>query len=258
MEQSTDYRMLSPRHRSERETRPSLAVWLGQSPDTKYNNLLSQPPESRKHALPSPDADVGVLNRPFKLPQYPPPSYSQTRETTFSFSDTHRTELAPIKSMGKANGDSGNQGNDKLPSLSSITSPTPLSPSPSTQHYESSSSSSLQRPPEAPPPLTHWPSLNPLTAYYTPSHVQNPEPPMRMDVDPSSSSRRGASASSVSPDRFQDGRSSSVSLDDPDVRMAAEALGSLRAGQFSLAHASMAPSPSIVFILASSLFSRFN
>ncbi|KAI1400905.1 transcription factor Opi1 [Hypoxylon fuscum] len=46
-----------------------------------------------------------------------------------------------------------------------------------------------------------------------------------MDVDASSSS--GASA--PSPDRFQDGRASSVSLDDPDVRMAAEALGDLRA-----------------------------
>jgi len=252
--------MLSPRHRSERETHPSLAptVWLGQSQDTKSSNLLGQPPESRKHALPSPDADVGVLDRldrPFKLPQYPPPSYSQTREATFSFSDTQRTELAPIKSMGKVDGNGGHQGNDKLPSLSSITSPTPMSPSPSTQHYESSSSS-LQRPPEAPPPLTHWPSLNPLTAYYTPSHVQNPEPPMRMDVDPSPSSRNGVSPSSASPDRFQNGRSSSVSLDDPDVRMAAEALGSLRAGQFSLAHASMAPSLSIVSILASVLCSR--
>ncbi|KAI6081813.1 transcription factor Opi1 [Hypoxylon rubiginosum] len=48
---------------------------------------------------------------------------------------------------------------------------------------------------------------------------------MRMDVDANSNS--GASA--PSPDRFQDGRASSVSLDDPDVRMAAEALGDLRA-----------------------------
>ncbi|KAI1420034.1 transcription factor Opi1-domain-containing protein [Xylaria sp. FL1777] len=46
-----------------------------------------------------------------------------------------------------------------------------------------------------------------------------------MDVDISSSS----SVSTASPDRFHDGRASSVSLDDPDVRMAAEALGDLRA-----------------------------
>lgn len=52
---------------------------------------------------------------------------------------------------------------------------------------------------------------------------------MKMDVDTSSNS--GASA--ASPDRFADGRASSVSLDDPDVRMAAEALGDLRAGQFA-------------------------
>ena len=65
-----------------------------------------------------------------------------------------------------------------------------------------------------------------MTAYYNPSHADNGEPPMRMDLDTSSNS--GASA--ASPDRFADGRASSVSLDDPDVRMAAEALGDLRAG----------------------------
>ena len=53
----------------------------------------------------------------------------------------------------------------------------------------------------------HWPSLNPLTAYYS-SHAEDE----KMDT---------------SPDRP---RSNSVSLDDPDVRMAAEALGDLRAG----------------------------
>ncbi|KAI1362941.1 transcription factor Opi1-domain-containing protein [Xylaria arbuscula] len=46
-----------------------------------------------------------------------------------------------------------------------------------------------------------------------------------MDGDTSSSS----AMSTASPDRFHDGRASSVSLDDPDVRMAAEALGDLRA-----------------------------
>ncbi|OTA90036.1 hypothetical protein M434DRAFT_23137 [Hypoxylon sp. CO27-5] len=83
--------------------------------------------------------------------------------------------------------------------------------------------------PPAPPSLTHWPSLNPLTAYYTPSHVQNAESPMRMDVDTSSSS--GLSAPS------------SVSLDDPDVRMAAEALGDLRADFVSSPSNKHAPAP---------------
>lgn len=45
---------------------------------------------------------------------------------------------------------------------------------------------------------------------------------MRMDLDTGSNS-------GTSPDRFADGRASSVSLDDPEVRMAAEALGELKA-----------------------------
>ncbi|KAI0546129.1 transcription factor Opi1-domain-containing protein [Xylaria curta] len=46
-----------------------------------------------------------------------------------------------------------------------------------------------------------------------------------MDTDTSSN----GTMSAASPDRFHNGRASSVSLDDPDVRMAAEALGDLRA-----------------------------
>ncbi|KAI2629337.1 transcription factor Opi1 [Hypomontagnella submonticulosa] len=60
-----------------------------------------------------------------------------------------------------------------------------------------------------------------------------------MDIDGSSSS--GVSA--PSPDRFQDGRASSVSLDDPDVRMAAEALGDLRADFVSSPPNQHAPVP---------------
>ncbi|KAJ0334007.1 hypothetical protein COL5a_000048 [Colletotrichum fioriniae] len=46
-----------------------------------------------------------------------------------------------------------------------------------------------------------------------------------MDLDVVSNSAMSA----ASPDRFYEGRAASVSLDDPDVRMAAEALGDLRA-----------------------------
>jgi transcriptional repressor OPI1 len=49
-----------------------------------------------------------------------------------------------------------------------------------------------------------------------------------MEVDVSSNS--ALSVSAASPDQFTEGRASSVSLDDPDVRLAAEALGDLRAG----------------------------
>ncbi|TRX91846.1 hypothetical protein FHL15_007165 [Xylaria flabelliformis] len=213
-----------------------------QTYDQKHE-LLRHHTESRKHALPSPDSSLSVFDRQdreFKLPLYPPPSYSQTRDTPLPFSDSENAELAPMKSTSDMKHDTGNHGpnggsnNNRyptLPSLSSITasaSPSSSSSSsPSAQQFAPSS----QRPPEpvysppAPPPLTHWPSLNPLTAYYNPSHVQDPEPPLRMETDTSSS----GTMSAASPDRFHNGRASSVSLDDPDVRMAAEALGDLRA-----------------------------
>jgi hypothetical protein len=48
-----------------------------------------------------------------------------------------------------------------------------------------------------------------------------------MDFDIGSNSVNSA----ASPDRYGDGRAPSVNLDDPDVRLAAEALGDLRAGK---------------------------
>ncbi|KAG9236539.1 clock-controlled protein-like protein 8 [Amylocarpus encephaloides] len=85
--------------------------------------------------------------------------------------------------------------------------------------------------PLAPPESRHqpeehpvWPSSNPLTAYYQPGPSQlspktasatSTDSPNRMDVDtPDSQGRRGGSV---------------LSIDDPDVRLAAEALGDLRA-----------------------------
>lgn len=66
-----------------------------------------------------------------------------------------------------------------------------------------------------------WPSSNPLTAYYQPGPSQlspknkSADSPSTMDVDtPDSRGRRGGSV---------------LSIDDPDVRIAAEALGDLRA-----------------------------
>lgn len=172
---------------------------------------------------------------------YPPPSYAQARDNAGSFPNNKTAELAPIKSTATnddfgshgTGSDNSNNHNQTLPSLSSIT--TSASPSSSASPPAQQFVSSSQRPPEpvypppAPPPITHWPSLNPLTAYYTPSHVTDPEPPLRMDVDRNSKSV----ASTASPDRFLDGRASSISLDDPDVRMAAEALGNLRADSVS-------------------------
>ena len=180
-----------------------------------------QQPDPR-HVSPPSDPTAGMFDRfdrTFKLPLYPPPSYAQAHDPGgLRFPDPPKTELAPIKSLNAPSYDDS-KSNNHLPSLSTIaasSNPLYTPPNPPEPAYS----------PPAPSPLSHWPSLNPLTAYYNPSHAQNAESPMRMDVDTSSSS--GVSA--PSPDRFPDGRASSVSLDDPDVRMAAEALGDLRAG----------------------------
>lgn len=97
------------------------------------------------------------------------------------------TELPPIQPQHERSASASSQ---TLPSLSSVT-------------------GGLQATPE-PKAVSHWPSLNPFTTYYTPSYAQSTEMP-------------------ASPERSHDRRSTSVSLDDPDVRMAAEALGDLRA-----------------------------
>jgi hypothetical protein len=165
-------------------------------------------------------------------------SHSRSHDPlTLSFPDAPSTELAPIQPHNE--GVSGaNNTYHTLPSLSSVTGG-------AQQHQHSLRQSGLQSPkssyPSSPPRATvkHWPSLNPLTAYYTPSHVevaesipalpqhQIAEPQQqKMDVD-----MTGALNGAVSPPgRPADARASSVSLDDPDVRLAAEALGDLRAG----------------------------
>ncbi|CCF32042.1 hypothetical protein CH063_00747 [Colletotrichum higginsianum] len=199
-----------------------------------------------------------------QLPSYAPaPSYTHTQShdpNLLSFPDAPTTELAPILPAAKHTDNGGHN----LPSLSSVTGPPPprFPPITSSQTIEQQQQQhrrqQQQRPPLPPPtspqqqqrqqqqslpkqtqphppslvrsktttvPVTHWPSLNPLTTYYTPSHAQSADSPARMDLDVSSN----AAMSAASPDRFYEGRAASVSLDDPDVRMAAEALGDLRA-----------------------------
>jgi hypothetical protein len=76
---------------------------------------------------------------------------------------------------------------------------------------------------------THWPSSNPLSAYYQPSALESSPTsrstagvgsPSTMDIDGANSDSRSRRAGSV------------LSMDDPDVRLAAEALGDLRAGEY--------------------------
>lgn len=84
-----------------------------------------------------------------------------------------------------------------------------------------------------PEPVTEtpfvWPSSNPLTAYYQPGPSQlspknkttpGMDSPSFMDIDASDRGRRGASVLSIN-------------KDDLDVRIAAEALGSLRTGMLT-------------------------
>jgi len=133
-------------------------------------------------------------------PQAPRPS--QERPASLSFPDAPSAELAPIQPR-RENILAGP--NRTLPSLSSVT-------------------DGLKAPPE-PAPLTQWPSLNPYSAFYAPSYTQPTEAP-------------SVERTAASPECFSR-RSASVSLDDPDVRMAAEALGDLRAGM--LLYLSSAP-----------------
>jgi hypothetical protein len=80
------------------------------------------------------------------------------------------------------------------------------------------------RPTDVVEPPTPWANINPLSVYYGPS-AQTLSPatrssatmdsPRPMDLDGDARSRRGVSV---------------LSMDDPDVRLAAEALGDLRAG----------------------------
>ncbi|ELQ39430.1 hypothetical protein OOU_Y34scaffold00498g12 [Pyricularia oryzae Y34] len=114
-------------------------------------------------------------------------------------SDRHRCSLSPI----------GTQNAHTLPPIATLTQS--LEPLRLRTPSQPQTSPLVERRP-SPPRLTSWPTGNPLTTYYTPSHAQAAESPARMDVDMSNTPRAG-----------------SVSLDDPDVRMAAEALGDLRA-----------------------------
>lgn len=217
------------------------------STNTSFSS--STPPSSSKtkHALPH--ARFDPTNISSQLPSFAPPSYAHAQSNDpnlLRFPDAPTTELAPILPAAKHNDNILHN----LPSLSSVTGPPPprfAPPPPPTpsqpiephhrhQHQHQHQPQPQLQPKQPPPalarastatvPLTHWPSLNPFTTYYTPSHAQPADSSARMDLDVSSNSAMSA----ASPDRYYEGRAASVSLDDPDVRMAAEALGDLRAG----------------------------
>jgi transcriptional repressor OPI1 len=130
-----------------------------------------------------------------------PPSYTQTHDPqTINLPSAPKTDFAQIHNERT------------LPPLPSA----PLEP-----FYRPTESTDLKY--QSPT----WPSSNPLTAYYQPTTSQSSptsrsaiaiDSPGAMEVDigtPDSRGRRGGSV---------------LSIDDPDVRIAAEALGDLRAG----------------------------
>lgn len=121
-----------------------------------------------------------------------------------SFPDDRTAELPPIQPRHERSSGPAAQ---TLPPLSSVTgaqthAPIPKPPEPSHSGPYTSTK-----------PTNHWPSLNPFTTYYTPSHLDPVE----------SSPSRGS-------DRDASHRGRSVTLDDPDVRIAAEALGQMKTG----------------------------
>lgn len=155
-----------------------------------------------------------------QLPAYSPPSYAFAQQnhdpTTLSFPQAPSNELAPLQFNS-----SSDHGVNSLPSLAYLTGP----PTSASLRFSSSTGASDTSfsPPARP---RQWPTGNPYSVYYTGNNAQSAGSPAKMDLDSLSSGTRGP----LSPEPVG-GRASSVSLDDPDVRMAAEALGDLKAGE---------------------------
>ncbi|KAH7144870.1 transcription factor Opi1-domain-containing protein [Fusarium sp. MPI-SDFR-AT-0072] len=154
------------------------------------NHMLPDRESESRHVLGPPPA------RPQSLMAFSPPAYSNVASpNAIKFPDVPTdipTSLPPLARFEADN-------DTKLPPLSSLTSEMALEPTKT------------------------WLPLHPVP--YPPVLAHSIDSPTRMDLDGSSNSV----VSAASPDRLLDARAGSVSLDDPDVRLAAEALGDLRA-----------------------------
>ncbi|KLO88004.1 clock-controlled protein 8 (ccg-8) [Fusarium fujikuroi] len=158
----------------------------------------------RNHMLPDRESESRhVLGPPPARPQSLiafPPAYSNIASpNAIKFPDVPTdipTSLPPLARFEADN-------ETKLPPLSSLTSEMALEPTKT------------------------WLPLHPMP--YPPVLAHSIDSPTRMDLDGSSNSV----VSAASPDVL-DARAGSVSLDDPDVRLAAEALGDLRAGMLPI------------------------
>lgn len=154
------------------------------------------------------------------VPGYSPPSYAFSQHNhdpaTLNFPRAPSAELAPLQLHAHESHV------NSLPSLASLTGPPSAS---SSKFGRSSATSDTSYSPPSKPRV--WPTGNPYSAYYTAGYGQSVDSPARMNMDSMSNGTRGP----LSPDTIG-GRASSVSLDDPDVKMAAEALGDLKASKY--------------------------
>ena len=182
-----------------------------------------------------------------------PPSYAHANATA---------QLPPMQAQGRNNGETYHN-NIILPPIPAVESLSledrPVrthsgsmpysqqhSNSKSQQTLPSLSSQSLPLPqPVEPPepiqpryqPPSSWPSSNPFVSYYRGPEAQEQAQATLHATQSQTNSNNNASTGVDSPgsamdvDRQERG-SSALSIDDPDVRMAAEALGDLRAGMF--------------------------
>lgn len=154
---------------------------------------------------------------PRPVPGYSPPSYAFAQQqhdhdlSSRHFPAPPSTELAPLQLNAQ-----GSSARNVLPSLASLAAPPGrLGPRGDTSH--------------SPPPQPRvWPSPNPYSAYYE-HQGQSADSPARNDLDSKGNATTGGPRS---PENMFGG-ASSVSLDDPDVKMAAEALGDLKASKFA-------------------------
>lgn len=190
---------------------------------------------TKQHRVGESSPDIPLPPTYAPPPPPPPPSYHAQR--------LHRDVALRTKFTGQPGADADNDTNtelppilppaahndlatNKLPSLSSLTGPPISRPPIPTSIPALHPEPALSKPK---PAVTHWPSMNPFTTYYTPSHLQPPQAHSPADVNSVTTSSSDPN-SAASPDRGYESRGPSVSLDDPEVRLAAEALGDLKAG----------------------------
>lgn len=153
-------------------------------------------------------------------------SWHAQRNPSWPATTSNDTLNPPLSLLSTTTTTAAANGHDRiLPPLSSITRAQHLPP-PRTEMADLVGQSTPPPPWSATSPLTSHPNGFASPAF---SQQQAMDSPGTMDLDTGSNSV----ASAASPDTRTDQRAASVNLDDPDVRLAAEALGDLRSGKGS-------------------------